>query len=437
MRKRLIAVFIIFTIALTGVSAYDFILSPWQGGFGLNMASSKYDFSDKDIGYELQSSGMVDDTGARAKYTDAEIIGIVGVHNIDTLNEDYDPKGMTVTARCDGGFYFTSRSNPDAKRPFEIKLVLKRNSHSLIGTNNDFLDEYFTLGQKNKDLSVDNYDYPGVGASWSVIHGRFRNLWCDLVICLPFDSITSTGELTADGRRYNLVEADDYSAVVTIEIEFNGETQSLTIPLSGYYSRNIDPSENMETASLDVRTLPAAMNLNIGGTRRMERVADVDFMVSRTSYSIEEVWGGILSGWETKLVTRQANDLDYHIFLSASNDPNYSEGRGFELVHTSVNYSEPHTPYNSIGYTARLVNDETGGYMDFDGTDAIVGNNVPGLSATKRQVENQKHDIYYSEFHGGIEVLIDEITATGEQEGINKMLSGQYTSTIYVHVVGE
>lgn len=441
MRKRFIVTFIIFTISLMGASAYDFILSPWQGGFGLNMASSKYDFSDNDIVYELQSSGSVDNTGARTKYTDAEIIGIVGVHNIDTHNgiidweeSEYDPKGMTVTARCDGGFYFTSRSNPDAKRPFEIKLVLKRSSAGRWGvvTESNYPVENFTLG-KNSDSSVDNHDYPGLGSEWE--DHKYRNIWCDLVICLPFDSISSTGVLTADGRTYNLVEAEDYSAVVTIDIEFNGKTQSLTIPLSGYYSRNIDPSENTETASLDVRTLPTAMNLNIGGTRRMERVAEVDFMVSQTSYSIERVWD--IYHYVDKLVTRPREESQYYIFLSASNDPNYSEGRGFELVHTSVNYSEPHTPYNSIGYTARLVNDETGGYMDFDGTDAIVGNNVPGLSATKRQVENQKHDIYYSEFHGGIEVLIDEITATGEQEGINRMLSGQYTSTIYVHVVGE
>ena len=435
MRKKLTALSITFILVLLEISAADFILSPWQGGFDLYMASSKYDFSDNDIVYELQSSGSVDGTGARTKYTDAEIIGIVGVHSIDTRNDDYDPKGMTVTAHCDGGFYFTSRSNPDAKRPFEIKLVLKRSSAGTWGivTETNYPVENFTLG-RNSDSEIDNHDYPGQNADWK--SHRYRNIWCDLVICLPFDSISSTGVLTADGRTYNLVEAEDYSAVVTIDIEFNGKTQSLTIPLSGYYSRNIDPSENTETASLDVRTLPAAMNLNIGGTRRMERVAEVDLMVNQTRYYIDlhDDWWDIEG---PELVTEKADNSDYHIFLSASNDPNYSEGRGFELVHTSVNYSEPHTPYNSIGYTARLINDDTGEYMDFDGTDAVAGSNIPGIPATKRTVTNQGHDIHYSEFHGGVEVLIDEISATGDQEGINKMLSGQYTSTIYVHVVGQ
>lgn len=442
MRKKLTALSITFILVLLEISAADFILSPWQGGFGLNMASTKYDFPSGDGRIDYALTDTTGSTGERSKYTDAEIIGIVGVHNIDTWNEDYDPKGMTITAHCDGGFYFTSRSNPDAKRPFEIKLVLKRSNVGSAGitSNTNFDEEYYTLGETS-DSSVDNVDYPGVDADWGRIDRRYRNLWCDLVISLPAGEVSSTGVLTIGQRKYNLIEADDYSAVVTIDIEFNGRTESLTIPLSGYYSRNIDPSENTETASLDVRALPAAMNLNIGGTRRMERVAEIDLMVNQTSYVVTRDWHdlGIFGGYwgDYYLDTPQSDYSDYYIFLSASNDSSHSEDRGFELVHSSVNYSEPHTPYNSIGYTARLINDDTGEYMDFDGTDAVAGSNIPGISATKRTVTNQGHDIHYSEFHGGVEVLIDEISATGDQEGINKMLSGQYTSTIYVHVVGE
>ena len=442
MRKKLTAFSIIFILVLLEASAADFILSPWQGGFGLNMASTRYDFPSGSSPIEYALIDTTGSAGERSKYTDAEIIGIVGVHNIDTRNNEYDSKGMTITAHCDGGFYFTSRSNPDAKRPFEIKLVLKRSNVGSAGitSNTNFDEEYYTLGETS-DSSVDNVDYPGVDADWGIIDRRYRNLWCDLVISLPAGEVSSTGVLTIGERKYNLVEADDYSAVVTIDIEFNGRTESLTIPLSGYYSRNIDPSENTETASLDVRALPAAMNLNIGGIRRMERVAEIDLMVNQTSYVVTRDWHdlGIFGGYwgDYYLDTPQSDYSDYYIFLSASNDSSHSEDRGFELVHSSVNYSEPHTPYNSIGYTARLINDDTGEYMDFDGTDSVVGSNIPGISATKRTVTNQGHDIHYSEFHGGVEVLIDEISATGDQEGINKMLSGQYTSTIYVHVVGE
>ena len=155
-------------------------------------------------------------------------------------------------------------------------------------------------------------------------------------------------------------------------------------------------------------------------------------MANQTSYVISN----------GSLIVSENLDLpsEFHIFLSASNDAKNPEGRGFELVHSSVKYTDPHTLYNSIGYTARLIDDETGQYMDFDGTDAIdsITGVIPGfeLEQKVRKGLNQK-EVFYQEFHGGIEVLIDEITATGDQEGINKMLAGQYTSTIYVHVVGE
>ena len=249
---------------------------------------------------------------------------------------------------------------------------------------------------------------------------------------MPFESVSSTGVLrTPDGGTYNLVEADDYNAVVTISISFNGNTKSITIPLSGYFSRNNTKPDS--TASLDIRTLPAAMNLNIGGTRRMERVAEVDFMANLTEYD-----PGIL-GTSTSPID---NAPTYFIFLSASNDASNPEDRGFELVHSSVKYTDPHTPYNSIGYTARLVSEDpqTGavlGYKDFDGTDFVDGLSMPGIELELVENNASYQTGYYSEFHGAVEVLIDEVSATGDQEGINKMLSGQYTSTIYVHVVGE
>ena len=144
MRKKLTALSITFILVLLEISAADFILSPWQGGFGLNMASTRYDFPSGTSPIDYALTDTTGSTGERSVYTDAEIIGIVGVHNIDTRNNEYDPKGMTITAHCDGGFYFTSRSNPDAKRPFEIKLVLKRSNVGSAGitSNTDFDEGY-------------------------------------------------------------------------------------------------------------------------------------------------------------------------------------------------------------------------------------------------------------------------------------------------------
>lgn len=435
---------ITFLMLSMNLYAYTYGLSPWQGGFGLDMASNKYAFKSENIEWSLGNNNPDGNT-----YSDEAIIGIVGVYGID--GDEFHGDKLNISASCDGGFYFRSRSNPDAKRPFEIKLIMKGDYHD---KKENYATENHTLGA-NSDLSIDGTDYPtdGIKSYYYGPAGIIKydygpsRLWCDLVICLPFDSITSTGVLTANGTKYNLIEATDYSAVVNISISFNDDPpQSITIPLSGYYSRNRVPDD---TASLNVRTRPAAMNLNIGGPRTMERVADIDFMVNQTDFKVnykeEWVWDGIFEGghWETVpdyLSTSQKDTDKYYIFLSASNSPTTPYDRGFELVHSSVNYTEPHTPYNSIGYTARLVSDDTGEYMDFDGTDVVTASATPGI-----KLENKRNDAiihssnraWYSEFHGGVEVMIDELTATGDMEGVTEMLHGQYTSTIYVHVVGD
>lgn len=466
MRKSIITIISMLTFFIAEASAYEMYLNPWQGGFGLNMAVNNYDYvAGQNIEYSLGSTGGSAD---RSNYSDNEIIGIVGVLNIDASVSNPDPdQSMIISASCPGGFYFTSRSNPDAKRPFEIWV---KPSYSWSDDDNSRSESGQTIRGNvvrlgtNSENEIDEYTYPEMSggqskATWPDYeyidhpirpdeeHNKYRYIWCDLVICLPFESVSSTGVLTVltdEGveRKYNLIEANDYNAVVTISITYNGETQHLTIPLSGFYSRNMTSAD--DSASLSIRTLPKAMNLNIGGTRRMERVAEVDFLVNQTKYTVTEKW--VWDWWPfeghyepDELVTGQGDELQYRIFLSASNDPYYSEGRGFELVHSSVNYSEPHTPYNSIGYTARLVDDDSGEYMDFDGTDAITGGSggIPGVALKQKELHSFEQNTFYQEFHGGVEVLIDEITATGEQEGINKMLSGQYTSTIYVHVVDE
>lgn len=434
MKRRMLLIISILSLFVSGLSAYEFVMTPWQGGFSLDMATNDYDFVDNsNISYEINSKGS--DVADRTQYSDKEMIGLIGVQNIYAHTGDYDPnQPLIISASCPGGFYFTSRSNPDAKRPFEILVVpsysWSYNQNAYSEWNKTVRGNVIRLGDTSAE--VDQVEYPGGENQPPVAWGNdgdYRYIWCDLVICLPFDSVSSTGVLEADGT-YNLIEATDYSAVVTITITYNGESQSLTIPLSGYYSRNHE--ERDDSASLSIRSLPRAMNLNIGGNRRMDRVADIDFMANQTSYVISN----------GSLIVSENLDLpsEFHIFLSASNDAKNPEGRGFELVHSSVKYTDPHTQYNSIGYTARLIDDETGQYMDFDGTDAIdsITGVIPGfeLEQKVRKGLNQK-EVFYQEFHGGIEVLIDEITATGDQEGINKMLAGQYTSTIYVHVVGE
>lgn len=383
-------------------------VAPRSGGFGLNMASDYYAFPDS---INHAGAGMPSSAGS-GKYGDDAIIAIAGVWNINTwsntpgtggyyADENYDSP-MTITVSCDNGFYFVSNSNPDAKRPFEVKLVFSTSTSSDpfepgLEANTDRFSA-ISLG-KNSEIRIDSEEFPHSDYSWG--WGRWRYIWCDIVICLPYVSHTSTGSLvTGDGHVYNLVEATDYSAVVTINVEWNGQYDSITIPMSGYYSRN--PQEMDSSASLVINTLPRAMNLNISEDNRgYAPVANVHFMSN--------------------------SDNVQHIFLSASNDPNVPAPRGFELVHSSVNYSTPLTSLNSIGFTAMLRSDNK--TEEFEGSDYINGSDIPGILMDLITDSDTGSTVQYSEFNGDIQVLIDPV-----QEDV-AMLDGQYTGNIYVHVV--
>ena len=446
--KKVLLICMLTAVIIGWVSAYtDPLIIPRAGGFGLNMATDFYDFNDanKDLSYLSIANGANESDADEGYYFEDSIIALAEIYNIDASQDSPDPdQPMKITASCPGGFYFTSRSNPDAKRPFEIKVILKASYSDDIDSASESGKTYqkiVTLGTNN-EIEIDGVEYPTAqdNVTWPDYEvtwlgrskNRYRYIWCDLVICLPFDSVTSTGVLSAKGNNYNLIEDDDYSAVVTLTIEYDGKQQILTIPMSGYYSRN---PEEINTASLVIRPLPAAMNLNIKDPREFKRVANIDFMAYQTKYEVKEnredyiFWEDI---WYT-LEIGSTTDKGFHIFLSASNDHTDSSDRGFELVNSKVKYTEPHTPYNSIGYTARLVSDNGSEYMDFDGKDAVVGGNIPGIAIAQTYKETNGSKVWFSEFHGGVEVMIDELSASGD----TRMLPGQYTSTIYVHVVGD
>ena len=420
--KKLISIAIFFMFSSLLFAETRAAVAPVQAGFGINMATDDYNFNNNatHIGYD---NGISKPSSAPGNYGDDAMIGIGGVWNID--KDASGPNSpITISVSCPNGFYFVSNSNPDAKRPFKV-LVVPKTSTSHYENNSGSINVKESSGLilgDNPDVLMDSISFPNSGYDWgddpvweknpsngiSILRSQdYRYIWCDIVLVLPYVSHTSTGTLyTGDGKAYHLVEADDYSAVVTINIEWNGTTDSIVIPMSGYYSRN--PIDISSTANLVVNRLPRAMNLDIAKEpKSYERVAEVYFM------------------------SNSANNQK--IFLSASNDPMQQSERGFELVHSSVNYATPHTERNSIGYSAMLTSDTAS--MTFEGSDGIIGNEVPGISIIPETSSATGSDRTWSEFNGYISVKIDDPPAMTADRAYDGMLQGQYTSNIYVHVV--
>ena len=247
-------------------------------------------------------------------------------------------------------------------------------------------------------------------------------LWFDLVLALPFDEVegssnyvSSNGRMSADGRYYDLVEADDYFALITVTVEWGenyGHSDMITIPLSGYYSRN-EQADIDTTTSLYVDTLSSAANLNLATMAGQEiDVANVTFMSTSDS-------------------------TNYSLFLSASRNPFYSDSNGFRFLHSSVSYGEVPTLEEYLGFNLYLTTTEsTGGtsigtVTSFTGEEAIEGTTLPdnAISIVPEKNTNTGSAEAYSQYSGRISLVMDSPQVT--------MKDGVYTEEVFIHIVTE
>ena len=423
MKKAIIAIlFLILTIspllAVTGKAG----VNPQSGGFGIDMASDDY------RGGTSSWSGS-DVTGAESatSYSPKQHVAIGGVWNMEATGGDSDRvwisnydfsecrTPMIISASCPNGFYFESISNEGARRPFKIYLRIgtsySHDPNQSGGTGTKYLSPSILLEDGNNsrtfyytELQSDE-KIPNVETRELANH--FQYMWFDVILYLPADDydnpVSSTGVLRADEQIYNLVEADDYFAPLTISVDWGTDHEEITIPLSGYYSRN--PQNDIDShTSLYVRPKAAASNLSIERNRGEVAVGEISFMSN-------------LSG------------ADYRLFLSASNDPTVQVSRGFELVHSDVDFNDAHTSENSIGFTINLVNTENNETTVFDGRGWLNGNSIEGesIEITVYPHEGTGSPVNYGNFEGEMRVVIDEPPVI--------MHEGQYLGNVYIHVV--
>lgn len=260
------------------------------------------------------------------------------------------------------------------------------------------------------------------------------DLWADIVLVLPGTVANDT--VTYNNVVYPLIEADDYTALVTMTMEYGGQIKSITIPFSGFYEKGNTYKEE-SVCSLLVNPYSTAAHLSIAEDRgTWVPVGSLDFMLS------------------TATNTNTTNPV---IFASSSSNPGPEADTAdeFRLVHESATFNTPLTQTNSIGFDVRIRNLNadrgTSSYI-FDGTatqksvtnklnglsydtDTDSGNQyplsgdwggiVPAKIYSKLQHDNAEKSYYL--YNGEIEVMMDP--------GTNVMLEGRYTGTVYIHVI--
>ncbi len=439
--------FATISILLLGLSCIwseaNISIIPYSGANDVNMASVK--FQGTVSGFKNSGSNVwtdenlsaYDSEKSKSYYCDDHMVAAGGVYGV---NDSESGKKVSITVNCASGFYFRSLSHPNSIRPFELILVPRYHDGWRLGDVTHTGDPIlFNDSYNNKTRDI-TYDFN----RWTTGNPR---IWFDIILVLPLDEtpISNSNYIEAYGRRYALMPAQDYTAIVEITVEWPGaETQKLIIPFSGYYTgtTNDTGEEVPQSVSFQVSTTAAASNLTISnqGNPRVE-IGAIDFILNpKQEELIDEGWGA-----DTYNVWYYDDDYT-KIFLSSSNDPYDADADEFQLIHTSVMSGQtPMTNYNHIGFDIYVDGDEGEGLNDgesapsgirnvirqFTGTDNVSSGDVSNaiipirVRETNTHVNNNRYE--YFKYSGKMYVQIDTPVST--------MLPGSYMGNVYVHVV--
>lgn len=411
-----LCIFLFIFVSLQTVIAVNVSIVPYAGAYGVNMASNKYRGNentfdpDTEQGYTWVEGSVnaasFNSSSGRTGYTDDMMIATGGVSGLTDTNGSY----YILTATCENGFYFKSQSNPNFVRPFEIVIVTRFDED---GPKTGYTDDVIVMNSSGDSEPV-YYDDEATS----------DRMWFDLVLCLPLDDdpVAGTNYVEANDQRFPLVQADDYTALVTLNLTAYDQkgnildTDTISIPFSGYYNGQITQGRNNDRMSLMFTPSGNAGNLNIllhAGTPMP--VGRIDFLLDAGENSY---------------------NYDYaRIFLSSSNEPDDSTAQDFRLVHNSVGSSDTLTNYNSIGYSIVMMGAEGPagtGVRTFEGSDYIDDKGNVSNAIVPRMISEQPAwgtQRTYFEYGGDIYVNIDVPETV--------MLPGDYHDRVYVHVVTE
>ena len=257
---------------------------------------------------------------------------------------------------------------------------------------------------------------------------HYEWVWCDVILQLPGTPASAGGGVDIGNVFYPLIQGT-YSARFTVEFTdtSTNETMILPVVIPGYYDASETGTKDSRVA-FAVTPDPSAVNLNIEQlvrNKNLQKVGSLDFIWRDGSDNITspELDDGVKS----------------YIFLSASSDPFNPEPDGFKLVHED--FVEGETAYsdiNSIDYYVVLSgNSEHAGLGEtFYGEDCFP---IGAMEATKwvktqchKQLQPQQTSyVHYHTYTGDISIRVE-----GNPD-VTMLAKGQYSSTIYVHVVAE
>ena len=448
MMKRITTLILISLIAFA-LFADTVVLEPFYGISGLPVGSNYYkgggtgesagkwiDATSKYNNVE-GSDFTVKSSYSGTNYTDVEMIGLLSLQDLsyDSTSESSFESDVKISVSAPNGLYMTSQSQPSYKRPIELWFYPAARKG---GSNLDNSKVYQYITQLSDAT-------PSVTLNLSSV-GSIDVFWFDIVLVMPGKLNPETNEIEVEDKTtkkttyYSLVDADDYSCLVTISVTYNGSTTTCTIPFTGYYDSSLnEQSWKQDGVSMNIEMNSKAYNLDLKSDQgNWIDIGGISFNGTRANST-----AGVQ-------VTKNTTAV---IFFSSSNDP-YTAGSKFQMVKDDLAATTARTSENSLGFKLRVTAPTTttstnsdyanygasysSTYLEFDGTAYIEkdvssytasvysskGFIVPDGASAYFKVQNTKT---WYEYSSRIQIQLENSSVT--------MLNGRYTGDIYVHVM--
>ena len=420
---------------------------PYDGAFGVNLGDPNDDFLNWEKGVAKGYDGEANQNNpSHNGYTDAEMVGLLEITDAKTRGMGDKLEDITVSVSCSQGFDFVSQSNPSYRRPFELILIPKGDHRQVVGATRwdrhwtelvDAAPPPYESGLANHGAVLLSSNQPEDTLPW-VLESHDKDIfqdatgtddsrvyaitqWFDVVLNLPGEINTETDVLTYNNSIYPLIEADDYSALVTLTISWGDYSDSVTIPFTGYYDKDDTSSKSGGTCSMFVTPYAAAAHLSVDKDRG--------------------TWVPV--GWVEFLMNlNQGGQAERPlIFASSSSNPSDPDPDRFRLWHEDVLYGATPTSTNGIYFDVQITDGSQqtvlfDGTMNFDEAemafDAVRNDSIKLSNSVIIPAETSSHpghlrdpQRFYS-FSGEIDVRME----TG-----GYMPDGIYSGTVYIHMV--
>ena len=439
MKKVLIILLFVFIcLGVYADKAVDTYFTPFESNFSVDLASEEYDGA---------KNGNYYDPGGTGDYTDKHLIGVLGVTGRDgtsiagTYQLTFDLLDYNGNILSDSKYNWMYRSlkDPTKSIPFGIDLVVrysKAGEEQKTGKTSGIVSVGSYRDSDQRIGNVSNTDNDK-GKITSYIRGtstiieietgeKWNAFWIDVVLVLP----TETRKDLADKGDIQVFGANDYQAAFRIQV--NGQIDedgnqipggAYTVYMNGYYGT--EEPDSSGSVIFTVNPNAAATNINLSSMNPGDSISIGSYYYSTKGFRNKDFYSPNAEG-----------DLNYRpfkMFVSSSDDPN-TGGDMFYLKHVYASAENTSAALN-IPFKIMLASDDylvgnktfsgNGSYSGSNGNDnLLVGNYEFEIS---RQGEDFK--VYTWADQGDIYFILDESVQMDE------LVSGYYTSNIYIHLV--